>query len=361
MLKCINLCLGESESYFPSHRDSYLPLVASPVVSNKNIQSSNLSSPIKERKKRESGSPPRLEGQYGCIDLVEIHPSIGQLSRLFVLEREQRRYHSLDRFSAYLRSLDNVEIITGLHGSCHSSQDMVFKGHLEESQVTLDYKSADKSFTGKKEDGSRTTVQIIIPGLEIPRWLTYQSLGNSVRIELPPNWFSRKWMGLALCASFNAISSPSYAHEFGNPVKTFGLRARVMIFRRYYSHPHFEIFFNVKVAPKHIWLLYLSRDDWLATVDGEYSKIEVVFETYSVNVWKCGAGLLYEQDIEEFHKTCAQCGGSNIITYEGWDGVHYEFENSLDHCSKDFAKVDGSLSNQSLFESRFHRDKLKIS
>jgi hypothetical protein len=85
-----------------------------------------------------------------------------------------------------------------------------------------------ESSTGRKEDGSRTAVQIIIPGLEIPRWLTYQSLGNSVSIELPPNWCSSKWMGLALCASFNAISSPSYAHEFGNPVKTFGLRARVI-------------------------------------------------------------------------------------------------------------------------------------
>ena len=136
-------------------------------------------------------------------------------------------------------------------------------------------------------------------------------------------------MGLALCASFNAISSPSYVHEFGNPVKTFGLRARVEVLDDY-DYTFFEIFFNVKFGPKHIWLLYLSRDDWLATVDGECSQIEVVFETYSEDVWKCGAGLLYEQDMEEFHKTCAQCGGSNIITYEGWDGVHYEFENSLD-------------------------------
>ena len=189
--------------------------------------------------------------------------------------------------------------------------------------------SGYESSTGRKEDGSRTAVQMIIPGLEIPRWLTYQSLGNSVNIELPPNSCSSKWMGLALCASFNAISSPSYAHEFGNPVKTFGLRAHVEV-RDVYLHPPFEIFFNVKFAPNHIWLLYLSRDDWFATFNPKWIKIGVVFETYSVNVWKCGAGLLYEQDMEEFHKTFAQCGGSSITTYEGWDGVHYEFENSLD-------------------------------
>ena len=191
------------------------------------------------------------------------------------------------------------------------------------------FKALDLSFTGREEDGSRTAVPIIIPELEIPQWLTYQSLGNSVSIELPPNWCSSKWMGLALCASFNAISSPSYAHEFGNPVKTFGLRAHVEV-RDVYLHPPFEIFFNVKFAPNHIWLLYLSRDDWFATFNPKWIKIGVVFETYSVNVWKCGAGLLYEQDMEEFHKTFAQCGGSSITTYEGWDGVHYEFENSLD-------------------------------
>ena len=122
---------------------------------------------------------------------------------------------------------------------------------------------ADETSTGRKEDGSRTAVQIIIPGLEIPRWLTcYQWLGNSVSIELPPNSCSSKWMGFTLCASFNAISSPSYADEFGIPVKTFGLRARVKALGDMpYSHYAFEVFFNVKFAQEHIWLLYLSRDD----------------------------------------------------------------------------------------------------
>ena len=40
----------------------------------------------------------------------------------------------------------------------------------------------------RKEDGSGTAFQIIIYGTEIPRWITHQSFGKSVRIELPPNW-----------------------------------------------------------------------------------------------------------------------------------------------------------------------------
>uniref|UniRef100_A0A2N9EF67 C-JID domain-containing protein n=1 Tax=Fagus sylvatica TaxID=28930 RepID=A0A2N9EF67_FAGSY len=351
-----------------------------------------------KKTKGESRSPVRLEGQYGCIDLVENHPSIGQLSRLFVLEKlytsapaEETIQNEKDRvkdigcgFGSAFRPMDiryeqpsfletiqnekdRVKDIGCGFGSAFRPMDIRYEqpSFLETIQNEKDrvkdigcgFGSAFRpmdiryeqpsflsdvyeeigvtwfgsmeeqySFTERKEDGSRTAVQIIIPGLEIPRWLTYQSLGNSVSIKLPTYWCGR-WMGLALCASFNAISSPSSADEFSNPVKTFGLRARVIKARHDYSYPPFEIFFNVEFAPNHIWLLYLSRDDWL---DGEYSKIDVVFETYSVNVWKCGLTLLHEQDMEEFHKTFAQYGGSYITTYEGWDGVHYEFENSLD-------------------------------
>uniref|UniRef100_A0A2N9J4R7 C-JID domain-containing protein n=1 Tax=Fagus sylvatica TaxID=28930 RepID=A0A2N9J4R7_FAGSY len=222
-----------------------------------------------KKTKGECRSPVRLEGQYGCIDLVEIHPSIGRLSRLFVLEQEERQDHLLPKRYYNAGSLSRLPL--------PPQRGQIIEG------IVYGFPGYESS-TGRKEDGSRTAVQIIIPGLEIPRWLSYQRLGNSVSMKLPPNWCSSKWMGLALCASFNAISSPSYAHEFGNPVKTFGLRARVEVFDDY-DYTFFEIFFNVKFGPKHIWLLYLSRDDWLATVDGEYSKIEVVFETCSVNVW----------------------------------------------------------------------------
>ena len=56
----------------------------------------------------------------------------------------------------------------------------------------------------------------------------------------------------------------------------------------------------------HVWLLYLSRDDWFSTVgNGECSQIEVVFERcyrsffYPKDpVERCGVSLVYEQDME---------------------------------------------------------------
>uniref|UniRef100_A0A2N9EFI7 Uncharacterized protein n=1 Tax=Fagus sylvatica TaxID=28930 RepID=A0A2N9EFI7_FAGSY len=301
-----NYLVGESRSWSSNDwhlpletTDWYLPLEASSVVSNGDIQLSN--------PPQEFGSPPRLEGQYGCIDLVEIHPSFGPLNRLFVFELQGR--YQLHRICLKDLAFSGMSRLVGilLNGMPWLKRLIPY--------FRQDYYSEIEEIGGGgegeggcavlpcsfrwKEEGFRTAVQIIIPGLEIPWWLTYQSLGNSISIELPPNWFRSKWMGLALCASFNAISSPSYAHEFGNPVKTFGLRARVKVLGDHIDSA-FEIFFNVKFGPKHIWLLYLSRqsrDDWfghfwIVANNSKCSHIEVVFETYSVNVWKCGAALV---------------------------------------------------------------------
>ena len=77
--------------------------------------------------------------------------------------------------------------------------------------------------------------------------------------------------------------------------------------------------------------MFLSRDDWFATVQNvKCSQIEVVLESslpYSI-VDGCGVSLVYKQDLEEFNQTNAQRGSSSIITFEGWDGAHHEFDNS---------------------------------
>ena len=130
-------------------------------------------------------------------------------------------------------------------------------------------------------------------------------------------------MGFTLCALFNATVNS-------------GFRARVkaigdMPHSQYVS----QLFFS-KCNKEHVWLLYLSRDDWFSTVgNGECTQIEVVFEknySYSgYDVQQCGISLVYEQDMErmeELNQANALCSSSRVISYEGWDGVHYGFVNS---------------------------------
>ena len=87
----------------------------------------------------------------------------------------------------------------------------------------------------------------------------------------------------------------------------------------------------------HVWLLYLSRDDWFSTVgNGECSQIEVVFENnhFSINsvLQRCGVSLVYEQDVERMEElnqeNAHRSSSSRVITFEGWDGVHHGFVNS---------------------------------
>ena len=159
-------------------------------------------------------------------------------------------------------------------------------------------------------------------------------------IKLSPNWCNSMWMGFALCALVNACMTSCM----------FGLDIRVRVKATgdmHQSHYASKTFFKKHRLTNHIWILYLSRDDWFAAVgNGECSQIEVVFECPSpfASVQKCGFSLVYEQDKEELNQAIAQCSSSRVITYEGWDGVH-GFDNSTSSCDdySDFEPKESGL------------------
>nr|XP_023919568.1 putative adenylate cyclase regulatory protein [Quercus suber] len=230
-----------------------------------------------------------------------------------------------------------------------------FRGHDESSggvaftilnrylQGLLCQKTGYETATKRKVDGSKTEFQIIIPGCLVPRWLTHQSWGNSIRVVLSPNWCNSRWMGFTLCAIFNG----GVDSKFRACVEAIG-----DIPRSQYVFENSDI---VECSANNVWLLYLSRDDWFSTFgNGECIEIEVVFEevvfkygSYCDNpsspVKRCGVSLVYEQDMElmeELNQANAQyCSSSRVITFEGWDGVHHGFVNlkrSRDECDDEF-------------------------
>ena len=40
----------------------------------------------------------------------------------------------------------------------------------------------------------------VAPGSRIPKWFADQSMGCSVKVELPSHWFNTKLLGMAFCA-----------------------------------------------------------------------------------------------------------------------------------------------------------------
>ncbi|XP_030925609.1 TMV resistance protein N-like [Quercus lobata] len=155
-----------------------------------------------------------------------------------------------------------------------------------------------KTFYGtsfkREEDGSRTEFQIIVPSC-----LTH-TVGNSIIIKLPSNWYNSKWIGFALLASALGVIGLDY-----------GIRARVIFLGDMpQNHCASELLTTWICCEVNICLLYLSRDDWFATVgNNECSQIKVIFETEKTTmyVWECGVSLIYEQDVDEFNQKNAQC------------------------------------------------------
>ena len=125
---------------------------------------------------------------------------------------------------------------------------------------------------------------------------------NSISIELPSNWYDSKWVGLTLWVSKLAGRS------------IYGIRAHVVaIGKMPQNHNAFELFttrinVEVKTETHNNYLLYLSRDEWFATVgNGECSQIKVIFEGNELYDTKIGVSLVYEKDVDEFNQTNAQC------------------------------------------------------
>ena len=142
-------------------------------------------------------------------------------------------------------------------------------------------------------------------------------------------------MGVAFCAF---LKKNCYRHLSDG----FSLKGRVIALGDM-PHRTFKVFgetsFEVVIRETsfdysvgHLWLLYSSRDYLLDTNwnDHECRWIKVVFDSNSpsVVVIKCAVRLIYEQDVEEFNQTIAQCSSSCVNTSEVSECDHHEFENS---------------------------------
>ena len=162
----------------------------------------------------------------------------------------------------------------------------------------------------KRKDRFEAAFQIIIPGLEVPQWISHQRFGYSICIELPSNGSDSRWMGFVLCAFFRYNCS-------GNSSERFSLKGHVAVLGDMPSDTSKVLFFEVVIGETsldysvgHLWLLYWSRDDLLGTHwnDHECSRLKVVFDSNSpsVEMIKCAERVIFEQDVEESNQTIAQ-------------------------------------------------------
>ena len=161
------------------------------------------------------------------------------------------------------------------------------------------------------DDGYRLT----IPGSEIPKCFSHQNVGGSVNLQVPSDLFRNKLMGIAVCAVLVFRK-----HDQGDlECSLNGSAGSCDIFSKEFG----------KIESYQLWLQYYSSKylaDWeeiLDNVDANgFSQIEVKFESFGLEVMKCGAQLVSERDIEDLINQTKAGPSSCIITpydEEGFD------------------------------------------
>nr|XP_023920217.1 TMV resistance protein N-like [Quercus suber] len=226
--------------------------------------------------------------------------------------------------------IDNVHLI---HDPKHLPSDLIF---LHWNGYPSKYFPSSFQAKGVSFDDRYDTLHyekrydIIIPGSEIPKWFSHQSMGAEVNAKEPYSHLCNEWMGIAVCVVF----SPHPHHQIHN-----------------YNYLHCLFITNGEIGvlagygdfvflSDHIWLLYMlpqyvaRSPAWESDVNGlwecdanGFSQIGIRIETHGLKVKKCGFRMVYKKDIEDLNQTMAQTSDNNIIPHEGLDVLHHNFDN----------------------------------
>ncbi|XP_030934329.1 TMV resistance protein N-like isoform X2 [Quercus lobata] len=178
---------------------------------------------------------------------------------------------------------------------------------------------------------------IMIPGREISKWFSHQSVGTSVSLQVP----SDKLKGVAVCALF-VLRQHHPLHEL--PSKNGYIFTHTLYLylkaNGYESRPITGFTFSEqfgKIESYHLCQYYYPyesfnqklKENWSQADANGLGQIEIGFETKGpgLEVTKCGARWVYEQDIEDLNQTMHGCSSSSCsIT---------PYENDLEDSAKD--------------------------
>ncbi|XP_048436882.1 TMV resistance protein N-like isoform X4 [Pyrus x bretschneideri] len=154
--------------------------------------------------------------------------------------------------------------------------------------------------------------KILIPGSEIPKWFNNQSVGHSINVELPPPSCTN-CLGIAFCVVF----------QYQDPLQNVELPH----FCRFKIHCSVELVSPENLGPQYpwttlllpslvsenLWLFYFPRQYCLPRADCHQVQFlfgidfldDIGWRELKANlnmVKKCGARLVYEQDLKELNQ-----------------------------------------------------------
>ncbi|KAB2603566.1 TMV resistance protein N-like [Pyrus ussuriensis x Pyrus communis] len=163
-----------------------------------------------------------------------------------------------------------------------------------------------------KEKIYRSYDRIVCPGKGIPEWFNNQTSGHALDVELPPQSCS-SWMGIAFCVVFaqpkeilRLLQKQRENWQYLNTFEIEGFRIQCLPRTNCKQITRSTGSFKWPLVSEHLWIFYLPRKECLQE--------QFLFETsYTLGmnkrkvglnvVKKCGARLVYEQDLKELKRT----------------------------------------------------------
>ena len=163
----------------------------------------------------------------------------------------------------------------------------------------------------------------IIPGGEIPKLFRNQSVGTSMNLQVP----SDKLKGVTMCALFVLRQHHPLHQLHSNYVGGYRFTHRLQFYLKangYESEPILGFPFSEqfgKIESYHLYLIYYPhklfnpklKENWSQIDANGLGQIEIGFKTGGpgLEVTKCGARWVYEQDIEDLNQTMHGCNNSS--------------------------------------------------
>ncbi|XP_050256704.1 disease resistance protein RPV1-like isoform X2 [Quercus robur] len=297
-------------------------------------------------------------------NFVFIPESINQLSKLRVFCVENCK--SLQLLPALGSSADTVSVHANGCTSLESLLPFKIKDNSQNYfhllncfQLADNQGRCDLFTTMLREYYQESTIterfDVVIPGSEVPNWFRHQSVGASINLELPSYLF-KQFRGIALCAVFRPPQHRPPNHRSYKLVLTCSFKAN----GNYFTDRPFITFSKEfeTVESDHRWFMYLLpnsfQKEFLQIADGSSCQLEIEFKpTYfafpfqkefhqiadgsscriaeiefknSIEIKKCGAHMVYEEEMEDLKQSRGQSErSSSIIPYnEGIDVDHFE-------------------------------------
>ncbi|KAM5586669.1 hypothetical protein ABKV19_005543 [Rosa sericea] len=163
-----------------------------------------------------------------------------------------------------------------------------------------------------------STIKIVCPGNEIPKWMRYQSEGCSINIKLPPHSFRQGFLGYALCIvlAFNNYTLPDESkfccethHKTNNGHE-----------EDWYETLDIWLPDDIILNSDHVFLRNfcpdfvqsestINREDWVKASEVSFdfmlyqysyqnrSREKNPLDLSTVRVERCGVSLLYDEDV----------------------------------------------------------------